>query len=187
MTKKNDLIGLAKNSKKTTNAVKKPVEKKTTKKVVNEPTPEEIRDKKAKETVQKLLEDSPIITLDKKDELMELDEPVMEAPKGIEWLEEQVTLLTEKNEALKSELVLAKEDYKRIFNENQNLKNGGFNSNTSDGEVKSVVIQLFNELQDNHIKLGVDERGIGNFRIYCPGFLNRMIKFFPFLEQVKRY
>jgi len=183
---KDDLINLAKSGKPTTGTDNKSVTKKTTKKavvkkpVIKEPTPEELRDKKAKETVQKLLEDSPITTLDKKEELIVLEEPVIETPKGVEWLEEQVTLLT-------SELTLAKEDYKRIFNENQNLKNGSTINSSGDGNVKTVVIQLFNELQENHIKLGVDSQGVGNFRIYCPGFLNRMIKFFPFLEEVKRY
>jgi len=29
--------------------------------------------------------------------------------------------------------------------------------------------------------------GIGNFRILCPGFLDRLQKFFPFLIEYKRY
>jgi len=183
MAKKNDLIGLAKSgtatAKKTTKkpaAVKKPV--------VKVPTPEEVRDLKAKETVSKLLEDSPIVTLDKKEELLEIDETPVEEPKGVEWLEEQVTLLSEKNEALASELSLTKNDYQKLLNDFQQAKSGG---GSNDGETQRVVLQLFNELQENHIKLGVNQEGIGNFRIYCPGFLNRLIKFFPFLEQHKRF
>lgn len=185
MSKKNELIDLAKddgNATKVTKATKKTAKKKVVKKkpVVKKATPEELRDEKAKKTVEELLEDSPIVTLNKtEDELMEL-ETTPEQPKGVEWLEEQVTLLTEKN----AELTF---NYEKAFQENQNLKNN-VNPNTSnDGEVKKVVIQLFNELQENHIKLGVDKNGVGNFRIYCPGFLNRLIKFFPFLEEVKRY
>lgn len=182
MAKKN-LIDLAKSgittAKKPTS--KKPVAKKVT---VKEPTPEEVRNLKAKETVEKLLEDSPIVTLEKKEELLEIDE-VQEAPKGVEWLEEQVTLLSEKNETLSAELALAREDYQKILFDVQQGRMGVIDG--SDGEVKTAVLQLFNELQENHIKLGVNQEGIGNFRIYCPGFLNRMIRFFPFLEQVKRY
>lgn len=187
MTK--NLINLAKGSKSTT--AKKTVEKKpTVKKVEKKPvekklTPEEYRDLKAKETVEKLLEDSPIVTLEKKEELLEFEESVVQEPKGVEWLEEQVTLLSEKNEALKAELSLAREDYGRLMFDIQQGRMGNVAGN--DGDVKSGVIQLFNELQENHIKLGVNDQGIGNFRIYCPGFLNRMIKFFPFLEQIKRY
>ena len=78
------------------------------------------------------------------------------------------------------DLTTAKEDYDKLLN-----SRGGVNVN--DGDVKRVVIELFNELQDNHIKLGVDANGVGNFRIYTPGFLNRLIMFFPFLNDVKRY
>ena len=184
MSKKKDLIGLAKGNaakatKKTTK--KKVVKKKTVKKpVVKKATPEELRDEKAKKTVEKLLENSPITTLEQKEELIELETPVTEQPKGIEWLEEQIVLLTKKNEELTF-------NCEKAFQENQQLKSGGNTGASNDGELKKIVIELFNELQENHIKLGVDKNGIGNFRIYCPGFLNRLIKFFPFLEEVKRF
>lgn len=176
MAKKN-VIGLAKSGASTAKkpAARKPAAKKP---VVKELTPEEIRDQKAKETVSKLLADSPITTLEKKEVLLELDETPDEEPKGVEWLEEQVALLSQKNEALAAEILVLKAD-------NQALMIGGGGSN--DSEVAKVVVQLFNELQENHIKMGVNQEGIGNFRIYCPGFLNRLIKFFPFLEEVKRY
>lgn len=187
MAEKN-LINLAKGSK--SNTAKKPAAKKAAAKATAKPvekklTLEEERDLKAKETVEKLLEDSPIVTLEKKEELLEFDETSTDEPKGVEWLEEQVTLLTEKNEALNAELTLAREDYKRLMSDVQQGRFGAAGGN--DGDVKNGVIQLFNEIQENHIKLGVNSEGIGNFRIYCPGFLNRMIKFFPFLEQIKRY
>ena len=174
---KKDVIGLAKSGKVTAKkpAARKPAAKKP---VVKEPTAEELRDQKAKETVSKLLADSPITTLDKKEDLLELDEtPTPEEPKGVEWLEEQVTLLNQQKEALSAELGV-------VQAENQALKLGG---GSNDGEVTKVVVQLFNELQENFVRMGVDNRGMGNFRIYTPGFLNRMIKFFPFLEQHKRY
>lgn len=172
MTTKNDVIGLAKTTKKPAakkSAIKKPIEKKV--------NIEEERDLKAKAKVKELLQDSPIITLDKNEDLLELEEPTKEEPKGVEWLEEQVTLLNQKNETLIAELNLIKI-------ENQTLK---VNNSLDDGNISKVVVQLFNELQENFIKMGIDNRGIGNFRIYCPGFLNRLIKFFPFLEQHKKY
>jgi uncharacterized protein YhaN len=172
MVTKKDVVGLAKTTTKKPAAKKiaaKPVEKKL--------TAAEERDLKAKAKVEELLQDSPINTLDKKDDLLELDDNPPEAPKGVEWLEEQVTLLNQKKEALEAENSVLKADI-------QVLKTSG---GSNDGEVKKVVIQLFNELQENFIKMGIDNRGMGNFRIYTPGFLNRMIKFFPFLEQHKRY
>ena len=193
-TKDENVVGLAKGTgakkttarkpaaKKTTTrkpAAKKPAAKKATPKP--EPTPEEVRDQKAKATVEKLLEDSPIVTLDKKDDLLELDETPKEEPKGVEWLEEQVTLLGQKNEALEAENKVLKADLQVAMSR----ASAGISKN--DGDVKKVVIDLFNELQENYIRMGVDARGLGNFRIYTPGFLNRMIKFFPFLADHKRY
>ena len=167
-TTKNDVVSLAKKT-----STKKTVAKSATKKITAKKSAAEERDLKAKKTVEKLLEDSPIITLDKKEELLEFDESSQE-PNGIEWLEEQVTLLTQKNKALNLELNTIQ------FKQNTDVSIGN-------DDVKKIVIKLFNELQENYIKMGVDKQGMGNFRIYTPGFLNRMIKFFPFLEKVKRY
>lgn len=186
MTKK-DVIQLAKTNKTTTNkkttpkkssANKKPTTKKNivSNKKKSILTPEEERNLKAKAKVKELLEDSSIINLTKKDNITEVNES-KNKPKGVDWLEEQLTLLVKENQELKN-------DFEKILKENQKLKT---NSVGNDGEIKKAVISLFNELQENHIKLGVDNNGIGNFRIYCPGFLNRMIKFFPFLNEIKRY
>ena len=182
MAKKN-LIKLAKSSKN-----KKPVPRKLdvgkvvieNKPVVKKLTTQEERDIKAKETVEKLLEDSPIITLDKKEVIGDVNESEQEpeTPKGVEWLEEQVTLLS-------SELAIVNSDYEKLLNEYHQNSGGAVASDGS--QVSAGVIQLFEEIQENHIKLGVNEDGVGNFRIYCPGFLNRMVKFFPFLDDYKRY
>lgn len=184
-TKDDNVVGLAKKTTAKKPAAKKPAAKRkpaTKKPAVKKPTAQELRDQKAKETVSKLLEDSPIEALQKKDDLLELDETPKEEPKGVEWLEEQVTILGQKNEALAAENQVLKADL-------QVLQSGNPNASVSknDGDVKKVVIDLFNELQENYIRMGVDNRGMGNFRIYTPGFLNRMIKFFPFLNEHKRY
>lgn len=175
MAKKN-VIDLAKSNKKTTKSAKKPTAKKT---VVKEPTPEELRDQKAKAKVNELLKDSPITTLTKKDEdVLEFEEQTPDEPKGVEWLEEQITLLSVKNKELTTKMEEVKIDFEKILKENQELKTGSF---SGDGHVKKQVIILFNELQENYIRMGP------NFMVYFPAFLNRMIKFFPFLSEVKKY
>ena len=192
MAKKDDVIALAKSGKATAKkpAARKPAARKTTpkrkapvKKVEPELTPEQIRDQKAKDTVEKLLQDSPIVTLEKKDELLELDEdPTPEEPKGVEWLEEQLTLLTEKNKALTAENEVIKI-------ENEQLR-GGMVVQPSDGdaEVKATVVRLFDELQTQLINRGINPRTQQpNFEIRPVGFLNRMITFFPFLAPMKRF
>jgi hypothetical protein len=171
-----DVIKLAKGNK-TTILKKRAARKPAAKKPVDPKlTAEQERDLKAKETVEKLLEDSPIVTLDKKEELLQLDEE--ETPKGVEWLEEQVTLLGEKNKALSAELEVVKI-------ENQQLRSS---VGTSDGDVKAGVVQIFNELQTNYINRGLNSNtGEPNFVIYPVGFMNRLIKFFPFLAEMKRF
>jgi len=176
-----NLIGLAKGgNKKPVSLPTKPVVKKV---VEEKMTPAEERDLKAKAKVEELLQDVNL-SPNPKEDLIEIDENQVDTPPSSEWLEEQVTLLTANNELLRSELALIKEEYFL-------LKNGGAvdGANVSnDGAVAAKVIELFNELQENHIKFGTDmNTGIGNFRIYCPGFLNRMIVFFPFLENARRY
>jgi len=172
-TKKN-VIGLAKSSK---TASKKTTPKKTTRKTVRTKkptaiklTPSEERDLKAKAKVDELLQGVDL-DLNKKKDLIVLDETPKKNDRTLAWLEEQVALQAKEIETLRTELANTK-------------ANGG----NVDENLKGTVIALFNELQDNHIKLGTNHQtGVGNFRIYTPGFLNRLIKFFPFLNEVKKY
>jgi len=181
-----DVISLAKSGNATAKkpVAKKPAaRKKPVKKVEPVLTREEIRDQKAKETVEKLLQDSPIVTLEKKDDLLELDEtPTSEEPKGVEWLEEQLTLLTEKNKALAAEIEVVKI-------ENEQLRGGVMvQPSDGDGEVKATVVRLFDELQTQLINRGVHpQTGEPNFVINTVPFMNRLIVFFPFLASMKRF
>ena len=190
-TKDNDVVALAKGT-----ASKKPAKRKTTrkpaaKKTTRKPaakkaapkkepvlTAEQERDLKAKAKVEELLEDVQL-TPKKEDDLLVLDEtPETPEPKGVEWLEEQLSLVTQDNERLKAENNV-------LAIENQQFREG---TPVANNEVTVKVVELFDELQNNHLKMGSHpQTGVGNFRIYCPGFLDRMQKFFPFLEQYKKY
>lgn len=147
---------------------------------------EEERDQKAKQMVNDILKD---VNLDpnKPDDLLVVEDADDVAPKGdLMWLEEQVDLLTSRNNLLETELNKSKNEYEKLYTEFQLIRQGG--GVAGDEFVKQKVIELFNEIQSNHIKLGTDPMsGIGNFRIYCPGFLNRLVSFFPFLNEFKQY
>lgn len=175
MEQKKNLASLSKGTK-TTKKTSTSTRGKTTNKSTAKTKKEDViseRDLKAKETVSKLLDEVPLRNK-KEDTKME----TTEIKKGTEWLEEQLQTLTEKNEALEKEAVQAKENYKKIFEDFQKLKN------SNDGQPnpeKEKVLELFNELQDNYGKLGQ------NFRVFFPAFLNRMVMFFPFLSKHKRY
>lgn len=175
MAEKKNLVGLAKgnnNKKPNTSTIKKIVEKKETIKIIS---PSEERDMKAKQKVEELLQDVSL-TPKKDDELLEIEETPKE---GTEWLEEQVSTLSLENDTLREELSIAKEDYSKLFNKHHE-SNNDFNI-PNNNEMKTQVIKLFNEIQEKYIELGA------NFMIYQPAFLNRLIVYFPFLANEKRY
>lgn len=176
-----NLIKVAKSveNKKVSNTNKKITEKvqKVAQEVKKTLSPEEERDIKAKEKVSQLLEGVDLSI--KKSEEIGLSTTSSEKRNDLEWLEEQVSRLTEENDKLKSEAQFAKEDYQKIFLAFQELKSGGVVKN--EGDVKVKVVELFNELQDNYMSLRE------NFYIHPPSFIERMIKFFPFLQNVKKY
>jgi len=176
-----------KNEKKLTNLAKLSKSKTTevVKETQEEPkqvlTPEEERDLKAKEKVATLLEGVDLTLKKTGDDLLEVESEV-EVVKGTEWLEEQVQILSEENERLKSEAQLFKSDYDKLFSTYQQLKsNPAVQQASADPETKLMVRQLFNELQQQHMALGA------NFFIHPPSFMLRMVKFFPFFEQDKRF
>jgi len=178
MAKKDNLVALAKGTgRKSAAAAKKPVAK-----TVEKPkTAEEERDLKAKAKVEELLHDVELTP--QKEELLELDETPKE---GQEWLEEQVSALTEANDAMKAELTLAKEDYRRIFEENQKLKTGA--GIQDEGVVKTNITKLFVELQDAFVAMGKNPNtGAPNLIIYPVAFLNKLLVFFPFLKEHKKF
>lgn len=181
MTTRNDkkLINLAKGGGKKATPVKK--EEEVQEKVL---TPDEERDLKAKETVKNLLDGAEIdlTSKPKEEDLLEVEQE----PKSSEWLQEQVALLASENQNLKDELAVAKNDYQRIFNENQRIKTGEGIQN--DAEMKKGVLTVFHEIQSNFLKNpGFTPQGTPNFVIVPAAFLNRLILFFPFLAKEKRF
>ena len=184
-TKKDNLMKLAKGKKKIilkAPAIKKEevkVPEKVPEKVL---TPEEERDLKTKAKVEELLDgvNMTLKTEEKKEDFIEVEpEP---NSKDVNWLEEQVSKLSEENESLKSEAALAKSDYSRIFEAFQELKNGvTLNTSNSDEQLQVKVIELFNEIQAQYLSIGTTSI------IFTPAFLNKLIKFFQFLDEHRRF
>lgn len=180
MANKN-LVKLAKGGDKKVAVPQKPVEK-----VEEKLTPAEERDLKAKQKVKELLEDVPMTSPKQEEEkevLIELDES-----KDTAWLSEQVNALIAENELLKGELLVAKNDYKKVFEESQKIRSGA--GLTDDSALKASVVKLFNELQVNYMKspgMSPVYPGIPNFTIHPVAFMERMVMFFPFLASEKRY
>ena len=150
-------------------------------------TKEEERDLKAKEVVKELLSDSEVdltLTPKPKDDLLEVEE---QEPTGNDiWLQEQVAALTSENEVLRGELEVMRVDFQKMLNENQRIKSGAGVQN--DGELKNGILTIFHEIQSNYLKNpGLTPYGTPNFVIVPPAFLNRLIVYFPFLQNEKRF
>jgi len=178
MNNTNNLVNLAKGGgKKVEVKVTKPAPKKPEVKVVEKPkTPEEERDIKAKQRVEELLNGVDLMPK-KEEELLE----VIEQPKeGLEWLEEQVSLLSEQNEALRAELGVAKADYSRLYESQRG--GGGVNPNET---LHQNVLIMFNELQIN--MLGHNQERTPWSTVNVIYLLNQMLSLFPFTEKYKKF
>lgn len=176
---KDNLISLAKgknNVKKSSQVLKKPVPKAQEK----HKTPEEERDLKAKKKVEELLQDVDLEIINKEEKNV-LDEHSSENGQGIEWLTEQVGLLSEQNENLRNELAQAKDDYSRLLQDFQN-KNG--NNNVNETILQNMLI-LFNELQNNFLGINAEKTSWTTASI--PHMLKKMLSMFPFLETYKKF
>lgn len=173
----------------------KPTEKQqhiVKKKVVEKPpvakvlTPEEERDLKAKQKVEELLCD--VEFLPKTEEsVVDVNKSVVETKTvndGIEWLEEQVNLLTEENQTLKKELSQAKEDYSRLYNEFR-TKVGGSTNEMYSQTTERNVLTLFEEFQNNY--LGRNPENQRYDFIYMDKLLKKFLSVFPFLDKYRRF
>jgi len=187
MEKKSKLANLAKknSAKKTTKGVVK--EKKITEKVVEEKKDEILNEKESeiKNKVNKLIEHVDLLknnigtgksnTDENLDESKKNDEsPELKKDKTIIWYEEQLNDMYAKYELLQKE------------NEVLKIQQGNGNTSldsesTNDKKVRETVLVLFEEIQTGYMNLG------RNFIIYPKGFLERLIMFFPFLSNYRKF
>jgi len=156
---------------------------------VQAPKPNNVTD-----VVNGLLQDINMLTAKPAEEVIEpeVEGDTSEERHGSEWLEEQVQLLTQESGQLRYELEQARSEYNNLYVAMQNNGMMPQQAQMQYGEgndaVKMGVLTLFNELQQNLLAMGINqETGAPNFQIYPVGFLNRMMVFFPFLENEKRF
>lgn len=168
--------------KKTTNATK--IAKNSTKKKAT--NSEEVKDvdTKAKQRVNQLIDDINLTTKEGDDELLELNEDNV---KNLEWLQDQVSKLSEENEKLKKEAEQAKNDYKKLHTQYQELSKGSGQSKdlVPDSQLKNGVFDLFNEFQNNFI--GNNPEKVRYTEIKLKHLMEKMIKRFPFLSEYRRF
>jgi len=165
--KKSTLSGLAKKAMGKTPEETKPVEL------------EESKETKTQQKIEELLKDLP---QGPGDDLLILDEGPEVDKESTEWLQEQVSILTTQNEELAIQAEEATENYKKLYNQ----LSGGAPIGDS-GDVKKGVIAFFTELQANYLRMGKDQKGESKLFIAPTGFMNKLLQYFPFLQEYKRF
>lgn len=137
---------------------------------------------KVKEMANELMNDIPLSVEDHKKTITNSNTSLSESKdkkseSNNEWLAEQVGLLTEQVQTLRKQLADKNEEY-------DNLLKGG---NHSDGQLKDTVIRLFSEIQTNYLSMGKNPvTKQPNLVIPPLAFMNRMVLFFPFLNEFKK-
>lgn len=141
------------------------------------------RREEAKKRVESLLGD---ITIDDKEVVRvadKLDEIKSEESgeansKHTSWLEKQIKELSDANKKLEEQLVVAKEDYKKLHNS----MNGQTKSvSVSDSEVVSGVRRIFNDLNNNYLGNNREKRRYEQANIRP--LLEKFLRTFPFLTK----
>ncbi len=191
--KTSDLVKMAKTKKSPSSTIKNTTKKTIEAKKVAKPLEEveEDRDTKAKKTVEKLLEGISFNPLDYKKKVEEEPEYGDDGEEdgetnennsgGTEWLEQQVTELTEINEYLRNQLaVIPQNNTKNLISDEVQLV---------DNNVKMNVIKLFMELQTVYMNVGFNYQTNpprSNMIIFPEKFMARLLDFFPFLEEYRK-
>jgi hypothetical protein len=177
MAENSKLLNLAKGGNKKSSPAKKTGVKK-----IEKLSPEEERDLKAKAKVKELLDGATLTPTKKEEDLLEITK---EEQHGTDWLQEQVGMLSSENELLKADLLVAKNDYQKLLT----LKQG--TGIQDDSTMKTGILTIFHELQSQYLKnpgfTTTPTVGTPNFIIVPAAFLNRLIMYFPFLQQEKRF
>lgn len=182
MAKKSTVSKIVKRVDETKKNIQKPVEKKE---VVVEETTE---NKNIKETVSKLIEHVDLLKVNVVSNSFKGEMPVTSTPENnfdvivetkdstLAWYEEQLSEMHQKYD----EVVIEKQKLLELM-DNRALGNSTYGVSRYDDDLKRCVIQLYLEIQDNHLNWG------RNFIINPPNFLERLIELFPFLNNYRKY
>lgn len=174
-------------AKKTTTRKTTTAKKKTAQKPVAKKTTTDERDIKAKNKVAELLKDIDLTKPSEKQAPSKSE--IKEDGNNIEWLQEQLTILSDENEKLRTELGQAKEDYGKLFkgfNEKKVVQQPQSQIPLQSGDkTNENILKLFSELQNNFTGRNPEKTPWSTASI--KHLLGLMVQLFPFLQQHKNY
>jgi len=150
------------------------------------------KDTLAREKVELLLADVPTVSSKEVNDFTEdvVDDAIVtkQKKKSTDWLEEQISSLTEKNEQLESQLADAKESFKKLSADFVSArKKGGVSE--SDSELKQKIVTLFKKFEDQYLGNNPTKERFTHVKLVNPpnntGILDEFIKAFGDLLRKK--
>jgi hypothetical protein len=151
------------------------------------PTKEEVQKRDAaKKRVDELFGSSVKIDIKNVTKVADKISELQSEGGGNQWLEDQVTVLSDKNKQLEDDVLLAKENYNKLLE-----SKGGVGAPTatvtptSDSDVQKGVRKIFDDLRNNYEGKNQNQTKYEDAKIKV--LLEQFLKTFPFLvEGMKR-
>lgn len=145
------------------------------------PTKEEVKKRDAaKKRVDELF--GNIVKVDIKDATQVVDKlnELQSDGGGNQWLQDQVTVLSEKNKALEDELIVAKESYNKILDS----KGGESSAPVDDNELQRGIRDIFNDMRNNYEGKNQNQTKYEDAKIHV--MLDKFLRTFPFLLEGRK-
>ncbi|MFW5847572.1 MAG: hypothetical protein ACOCVF_01450 [bacterium] len=146
------------------------------------------KDTLAKQKVDELLKDVPLPKKDKEKLASKLEE--QQEKRTTKWLEDQLDVLQKENDQLKKEAEIAKEDYKKLYNQFQNKTDNSPKSLVvDDSQLKNKILSLFQKFERQYLGVNPERTQYQFIKMTTPsnsGLLDEFLKAFPFIAEAKK-
>ena len=144
------------------------------------PTKEEVQKREAaKKRVDELFGSSVKIDIKNVTKVADKINELQSEGGGNQWLEDQVTVLSDKNKQLEDEVVLARENYNKLLD-----SKGGevpATTPTNDSDVQRGVRKIFDDLRNNYEGKNQNQTKYEDAKIKV--LLEQFLRTFPFLTE----
>ena len=145
------------------------------------PTKEEVKKRDAaKKRVDELF--GNIVKVDIKDATQVVDKlnELQSDGGGNQWLQDQVTVLSEKNKALEDELIISKDSYNKILES----KGGEPSVPANDSELQRGIRLIFDDMRNNYEGKNQNQTKYEDAKIHV--MLDKFLRSFPFLLEGRK-
>ena len=146
------------------------------------PTKEEVQKRDAaKKRVDELFGSSVKIDIKNVTKVADKINELQSEGGGNQWLEDQVTVLSDKNKQLEDEVLLAKDNYNKLLESKGGVGAPTTATPTSDSDVQKGVRKIFDDLRNNYEGKNQNQTKYEDAKIKI--LLEQFLRTFPFLTE----